>query len=30
MPRLLRLDPADYMDISPPTLFVTNEFTEVF
>ena len=30
MPRLVKLDPADYMDISPPTLFVTNEFTEVF
>jgi len=30
MPRLVRLDPKDYMEISPPTLFLTNEFTEVY
>ena len=30
MPRVTLLDPADYMEISPPTLFVTNEFTEPF
>ena len=30
MPRLVKLDPKDYMEISPPTLFITNEFTEVF
>ena len=30
MPRVILLDPADYMEISPPTLFVTNEFTEPF
>ena len=30
MPRLIKLDPADYMEISPPTLFITNEFTEIF
>ena len=30
MPRVVKLDPADYMEISPPALFVTNEFTEPF
>jgi len=30
MPRVVKLDPADYMEITPPTLFVTNEFTEPF
>ena len=30
MPRLVKLHPRDYMDISPPTLFLTNEFTEVY
>jgi V-type H+-transporting ATPase subunit a len=30
MPDLIRLDPADYMDIAPPTQFLTNEFTYVF
>jgi len=29
-PRLVKLNPSDYMDISPPTLFLTNEFTGVF
>lgn len=30
MPRLVKLNPTDYMEISPPTLFITNEFTDVF
>ena len=30
LPRLVKLSPDDYMDISPPTLFLTNEFTGVF
>lgn len=30
MPRMIKMEPFEYPDISPPTLISTNEFTEVF
>jgi V-type H+-transporting ATPase subunit a len=30
MPDLVKIDPADYHDIQPPTVFQTNEFTYIF